>query len=72
MAHVLELLKTTHEIESVVCVTAQHRKMLDSALALFNILPDYDFNIMKENQGFLSYYISSSFKARRSFKKRKT
>ncbi len=50
MAPVLKILKTINEIKSVVCVTAQHREMLDSVLHLFNIMPDYDFNIMKENQ----------------------
>lgn len=38
------------EIESVVCVTAQHRQMLDQALALFNIQPDFDLNVMQPNQ----------------------
>jgi UDP-N-acetylglucosamine 2-epimerase (non-hydrolysing) len=33
-----------------VCVTAQHREMLDQVLELFEITPDYDLNIMKKNQ----------------------
>lgn len=37
-------------LEVVVCVTAQHRQMLDQVLATFNIVPDYDLNIMKESQ----------------------
>lgn len=36
--------------ETVVCVTAQHREMLDQVLALFEIIPDYDLNIMKKGQ----------------------
>jgi len=36
--------------ESIVCVTAQHRKMLDQVLEIFNIKPDYDLNIMKHKQ----------------------
>ena len=38
-------------IKSQVCVTAQHRGMLDQVLALFGIAPDYDLDIMKANQG---------------------
>ena len=38
------------EIKPVVIVTAQHRQMLDSVLNLFKIKPDYDLNLMKENQ----------------------
>ena len=33
-----------------VCVTAQHRQMLDQVLRLFNIVPDYDLNVMEDNQ----------------------
>jgi UDP-N-acetylglucosamine 2-epimerase (non-hydrolysing) len=47
---VKELEKNSDIFESVVCVTAQHREMLDQVLALFEIKPDYDLNIMKENQ----------------------
>jgi len=36
--------------ETVVCVTGQHRKMLDQVLSLFEIVPDYDLNIMKDGQ----------------------
>ena len=46
---VLELQKYD-EIDSVVCVTAQHREMLDQVLELFNITPDYDLDIMKTRQ----------------------
>jgi UDP-N-acetylglucosamine 2-epimerase (non-hydrolysing) len=47
---VLELAKHNAEIESVVCVTAQHRQMLDMVLNQFEIKPDYDLDIMKERQ----------------------
>ncbi len=47
---VKELEKYNNEIESVVCVTAQHRQMLDQVLEIFDIKPDYDLNIMKERQ----------------------
>lgn len=36
--------------ETIVCVTGQHREMLDQVLSLFDIKPDYDFNIMKQGQ----------------------
>ncbi len=43
-------LKKYDEIESIVCVTAQHRQMLDQVLELFKITPDYDLDIMKTRQ----------------------
>lgn len=43
-------LKKYDEIESVVCVTAQHREMLDQVLDIFQITPDYDLDIMKDRQ----------------------
>lgn len=43
-------LKKYDEIESIVCVTAQHRQMLDQVLEIFGITPDYDLDIMKERQ----------------------
>lgn len=50
MAPVVKALKETDGIECLVCVTAQHREMLDQVLELFEIVPDYDLNIMKPNQ----------------------
>ncbi|HBT3181222.1 UDP-N-acetylglucosamine 2-epimerase (non-hydrolyzing) [Klebsiella aerogenes] len=50
MAPVVECLKGDSRFESKVCVTAQHREMLDQVLQLFNITPDYDLNIMKSGQ----------------------
>jgi len=46
-----ELQKHADTLKSVVTVTAQHRQMLDSVLNVFTIKPDYDMNIMGENQG---------------------
>ncbi len=60
MAPVVKLLKETTEIESGVCVTAQHRQMLDQVLDLFNIAPDYDLDLMRENQS-LSQLSASIF-----------
>ena len=45
-----ELAKHADQIESKVCVTAQHRQMLDQVLTLFDIRPDYDLNVMQANQ----------------------
>jgi len=60
MAPVVKLLKETADIESRVCVTAQHRQMLDQVLDLFNITPDYDLDLMRENQS-LSQLSASIF-----------
>ncbi len=49
-----EIEKNSAELESIVCVTAQHRQMLDQVLYLFNIKPDYDLNIMKTDQNLWS------------------
>ena len=50
MAPVVHALDDAEGIESCVCVTAQHRGMLDQVLELFDIRPDVDLDIMKENQ----------------------
>ena len=50
MAPLVKELEIREEIESIVCVTAQHRQMLDQVLDTFNIQPDYDLNIMKQGQ----------------------
>lgn len=47
---VKEFQKHTEDFETIVCVTAQHREMLDQVLRLFEITPDYDLNIMKQGQ----------------------
>ena len=50
MAPLVKELEKRKEIDSVVCVTAQHREMLDQVLETFKIKPDYDLNIMKKGQ----------------------
>ena len=50
MAPVVHALRLHPQIDDFVCVTAQHRKMLDDLLALFAIAPDYDLNVMTEDQ----------------------
>lgn len=50
MAPLVKKLQADPDIESVLCVTAQHREMLDQVLSLFELTPDYDLNIMRPNQ----------------------
>ena len=50
MAPLVHELERHDEIQSIVCVTAQHRQMLDQVLDIFKIKPDYDLNIMKQRQ----------------------
>ena len=50
MAPLVNQLRENPQIISKVCVTGQHREMLDQVLSLFEIEPDYDLNIMKESQ----------------------
>ncbi len=50
MAPVVRELAKHKDIESLVCVTAQHREMLDQVLSLFEIEPDVDLNLMRSNQ----------------------
>lgn len=47
---VKEFQKRTGEFETIVCVTGQHREMLDQVLRIFGVKPDYDLNIMKQGQ----------------------
>lgn len=61
MAPVVKELESRDEIESIVCVTAQHRDMLDQVLDAFKIMPDYDLNIMKPGQT-LSYITAEVIK----------
>ncbi|MBQ9544715.1 MAG: UDP-N-acetylglucosamine 2-epimerase (non-hydrolyzing), partial [Clostridia bacterium] len=50
MCPLVNELKSRKGIKTVVCVTAQHRQMLDQVLKTFGVVPDYDLNIMKEKQ----------------------
>lgn len=47
---VKEFQKRSGEFETIVCVTGQHREMLDQVLQIFDVKPDYDLNIMKQGQ----------------------
>lgn len=50
MCPLVKELKTRTNIEVIVCVTGQHRQMLDQVLEVFNVVPDYNLSIMKEKQ----------------------
>lgn len=50
MCPLIKKMQEYDSIESVVCVTGQHRQMLDQVLDIFGIIPDYDLNLMKERQ----------------------
>jgi len=50
MCPLVKELEKLEEIESIVCVTGQHRQMLDQVLEIFSVKPDYDLNLMKERQ----------------------
>lgn len=54
MAPLVKELEKNDKIESIVCVTAQHRQMLDQVLTIFDIKPDYDLDIMKDRQTLIS------------------
>ena len=58
MAPILRRLSDTPGVQSLVCVTAQHRQMLDQVLDLFGIVPDRDLDIMRDGQG-LTYITTS-------------
>lgn len=51
---VKEFFKNTDTFETKVCITAQHREMLDQVLSFFEITPDYDLDLMKPNQNLYS------------------
>ena len=50
MAPLVKKFQEDSEFQTIVCVTAQHREMLDQVLDIFDIKPDYDLNIMKQGQ----------------------
>ena len=50
MCPLVNELKSRKEVQTVVCVTGQHRQMLDAVLDAFSVTPDYDLSIMKDKQ----------------------
>nr|WP_304442512.1 UDP-N-acetylglucosamine 2-epimerase (non-hydrolyzing) [Thermotoga sp. KOL6] len=59
MAPLLKKLEEEPSIESIVCVTAQHREMLDQVLEVFQLEPDFDLNIMKERQSLVDVTVNA-------------
>lgn len=49
MAPIVKEIERRHDFETVVCVTGQHKEMLQQVLDIFNIVPKYNLNIMKPN-----------------------
>lgn len=50
MCPLVNELKSREQLQTIVCVTGQHRQMLDQVLECFNVIPDYDLSIMKDKQ----------------------
>ena len=50
MCPLVKQFEKEEEIDSIVCLTGQHREMLDQVLSIFQVTPDYDLNIMKQGQ----------------------
>ena len=67
MASIVKELKSREEIDCKVCVTAQHRQMLDQVLETFDIKPDYDLDIMKQNQTLSEITSNALVRFRRSY-----
>ena len=58
MCPLVNELKRRPSIKTIVCVTGQHRRMLDQVLETFNLIPDYDLSIMKEKQSLFEITIN--------------
>lgn len=68
---IIRLRKEKQKFNLSVCVTAQHREMLDQVLELFDIRPDYDLNIMKDNQSLFDITVEGIKKLENVLKKEK-
>ena len=60
MCPLVNELKTRKSLQTVVCVTGQHREMLQQVLNVFNVVPDYNLDIMKDKQSLFDVTISIS------------
>lgn len=58
MCPLVKELKKRNSIETLVCVTGQHREMLDQVLEVFHVVPDYDLSIMKDKQTLFDVTVS--------------
>ncbi len=66
-----DLLNDSKNFDVTICVTAQHREMLDQVLSIFGITPDFDLNLMKPGQDLTDITISIIAEMRKLFKKNK-
>lgn len=71
MCPLVNELKTRKKLKTVVCVTGQHRQMLDQVLDVFHIKPDYDLSIMKEKQNLFDVTINILEKIKKVLEKEK-
>ncbi|MBP7509950.1 MAG: UDP-N-acetylglucosamine 2-epimerase (non-hydrolyzing) [Prolixibacteraceae bacterium] len=71
LAPVIIELKKLNNIECHICVTAQHRQMLDQVLRIFNIVPDTDLNLMTPNQSLAGFTVKAVEQIDKYFKKGK-
>lgn len=72
MCPLVNELKTRKQLETVVCVTGQHRQMLDQVLDAFQVEPDYDLSIMKDRQTLFDVTTNILNKIKEVLEKRKT
>lgn len=71
MAPLCHRLREQKDIETIICVTAQHREMLDQVLSIFELTPDIDFNLMKTGQDLFDVTANILLRMRTTLKKEK-
>ena len=71
MAPICLKLRSHKDIDTLLCVTAQHREMLDQVLSIFDLTPDIDLNIMEKNQDLFSITSNILLKMRNILKEEK-
>lgn len=69
MAPLYHALRNSSEFQTTVCVTAQHRQMLDKVLRVFDITPDIDLDLMKSGQDLFDVTVSVLLGMREVFRK---
>ena len=72
MCPLVNELKKRKKLQTIVCVTGQHRQMLDMVLEVFGVTPDYDLSIMKDKQTLFDVQRISYFSSFLTTKKRST
>lgn len=71
MAPLCHRLRKQNDIETIICVTAQHREMLDQVLSIFELTPDIDLNVMKKGQDLFDVTSNILLKMRDTLKEEK-